>query len=425
MHRKAHPHNSIFGIAWNSVTALMIVLLVLIIVVLFIVFTAQSAQAQTFTVIHNFTAGRDGSDPMAGLTTDGENFYGTTSSGGKYGYGTVFKLVQKGSAWIFTPLYSFAGGYDGANPYARVTLGPDGNLYGTTFYGGGGSCHSCGTVFQLRPPPTPPSALAPWNETVLHRFTGRDGENPGGDLIFDQSGSIYGTTANGGDGRYGTVYKLTPSDGVWTETVLHSFQGPDGAYPYSGVVFDESGSLYGVTYSGDPYTYGTVYELSPSGSSWTQQTLYGFSDTNEGGNPYGGLVIDPLGNLYGTTSGFGVGGDGTAFELTPARGGWTFTTLYAFPGLGLYGGPLDKLVMDAAGNLYGTTQGGGPYGAGRVFKLTLSPGGWTYTSLHDFTGGSDGGDQFGGLVFGANGNIYGATLYGGTYGYGVVWEITP
>ena len=345
--------------------------------------------------------------------------------------GTVFKLRHYGSSWVLTTLYTFGeGNNDGANPEARVSIAQDGSLYGTTLTGES----EVGSVFRLRPAAAAPkSALAAWSETVLYRFSldGSDGQEPEGDLLFDPSGNIYGTTFTGGIHSNGVIYELTPSDGGWTQSVVYAARNNgDGMEPRGGVVSDGSGNLYGVFGYGGPHNYGAVYELSPSGSGWTEQTVYGFTFGSDGGFPFGGLIMDSSGNLYGTTSSGGCGGGGTVFELTPGNGGWTFNTLYSFSGVGNYSGPRDKLVMDAAGNLYGTTYSTGAYQAGSVFELTPSNGGWTFTSLHDFDF-LDGYDPVCSLVFDANGNLYGTTSLGGTGtgcnggGCGVVFEITP
>lgn len=409
-----------------------------------------AAQGQTFQVIHNFTGGGDGAGPAAGLTLDiAGNLYGTAQGGG-VGYGVVFKLRHSGSAWVLTPLYSFGGGSDGSFPDGRVAVAQDGTLYGTTSRGGSGNgCqgYGCGTVFRLTPSPTAPrTALTPWSETVFFRFTGgSDGAVPSGDLTFDQSGNVYGTAGQGGlqtncsGYGCGVVYELTPSGGSWTETVLYSFegysysgQGYDGSSPSGGVVFDRAGNLYGATANGGQYVQGEVYQLSPSGSSWTEQILYSFTGHPDGWSPTGGLIMDSSGNLYGATTGGGNNacggyGCGTVFEVTPNNGGWSFNTLYQFTGLGYENncGPWDKLLMDDAGSLYGTTFCGGPIGLGTVFKLTPSNGGWAYTDLHDFTNHGDGYGPIGSVMLDANGNLYGTAFYGGANGHGIVWEITP
>ncbi len=378
----------------------------------------QPAQAQTYSVIYNFTDGADGGYPEAGLTIDrGGNLYGTTNAGG-VGYGGVFKLAHKGSGWTFNPLYNFEGGIDGAGTYSRVVFGPDGSLYGVTFGTDGGN----GTVFKLQPPVTAcKSVLCPWKETVLYRFTGgSDGANPEGDLTFDQAGNIYGATQGGGYG-YGVVYELTASNGGWTESVLHYFERTtDGVFPAAGVVLDKSGNLYGTTAYGSPHGLGVVYQLTPSGAGWSENLLYTFLGGSDGGVPLAGLSFDNSGNLYGATSQDGTGGGGAAFELTPANGGWSFSVLYSFAGCG----PEASLVFDQAGNLYGTTPCGGANGEGAAFKLTPSSGAWTYTSLHDFDG-TDGAFPVSNVVFDVNGNLYGTASEGGANNAGVVFEITP
>src|SRR5208283_1131142 len=231
--------------------------------------------------------------------------------------------------------------------------------------GGGTGCESgagCGTVFNLRPPAHFTShVLGSWTETVLYRFTGgSDGDSPrSADLLFDHAGNLYGTTVFGGGGNCqggcGTVYKLTRSGDNWTESIIHAFsESGDGQQPWAGVIFDQGGSLYGTTAQGGAYRYGTAYQLVPSGSGFAERLLYSFQGTNDGGIPYGGLISDPAGNLYGATCCNSSGGDGTVFELTRSQN-WAFSVLYSFPAWGSYG----SLIMDAAGNLYGTISEGG------------------------------------------------------------------
>jgi uncharacterized repeat protein (TIGR03803 family) len=402
--------------------------------------SAQTIHAQTLTVIYNFTGGSDGLEPQAGLTIDkAGNLYGTAIVGGRGGYGTVFKLTHINSGWIFIPLYSFTGGNDGAQPRARLVFGPEGSLYGTTIQGGGGNgCggQGCGTVFKLRPAPTAcKTALCQWSETVLYRFAGAlDGGEPSGAVTFDQAGNIYGATAQGGPqsrncflGSCGTVYKLTPLNGGWTESVLYSFAGgTDGQWPVGSVIFDSTGNLYGSTngggLSGGSYGYGTIFQLIPSGSSWSETILHAFQGGNDGQGQQDSPIFDKSGSLHGTTAGGGTGGGGTVYELKPSNGVWTLTTLYDLTGTA---GPGGGVIMDAAGNLYATTQLDGVHQQGSAFKLTPSNNAWTYTSLHDFTGGGDGKLPYCSLTMDASGNLYGTTSQGGTYGYGVVFEITP
>ena len=410
--------------------------------ILLMVTASQRAEAQTFTTLHSFS-GLDGGMPTAGLTMDGAgNLYGTTQYGGTADYGSVFKLVHTGGSWILHPLYSFpndGGGNDGAEPYAGVTIGPDGNLYGTTTRGGGSA--QFGTVFKLSPPASVcRSTLCPWTETVLYRFSGgSDGRVPYGRVVFDRAGNLYGTTNLGGVGicregvGCGVVFKLTRSGSGWVETVLYSFRNlPDGAYPVSGLVFDQAGSLYGTTSGGGMRcslgSCGTVFQLAPSGSGWTETVLYSFTFGDDGAYPSGGLIFDNSGNLYGTTE-VGISNDGTVFELTPSGGQWTYTLLYSLMSEhGGVGGPLGTLAMDATGNLYGAAnEGDGSCapGCGTVFKLTPSAGGWGYSLIHEFMGGSDGGMPYDGLILDRNGNLYGTDSTAGAGGGGVVFEITP
>ncbi len=431
------PHIRIFGTNLPATTAMpaqqpqhrgwLRIAVALAITFMLSVVATQTAQAQTFNVIHTFTGGGDGANPFAGVTLDqAGNVYGTTD-GGYSGYGTVYKLTHKGSGWTLNVLYTFNGS-DGANPDARVIFGPNGTLYGTTHSGGNG------TVFNLRPFPSAcRSALCPWMETVLYAFEGspNDGANPGnGDLLFDQAGNIYGTTYTGGADNWGAVYELTPSGSVWQESVLHSFSFGDGAFPSAGVISDNAGNLYGTTDAGGSPPNGTVFELMQS-TGWTENLLYNFQNGNDGSYPEAGLIFDHSGNLYGASVTGGSGGGGTVFKLTPSGNSWTYSPVYSFTGNPYgYCGPHGSLVMDGAGNLYGSTYCDGANGLGSVFKLTPSGNSWTYDSLHDFTGGSDGEYPYCNVVFDSNGNLYGTASNGGDLncgvtGCGVVWEITP
>jgi uncharacterized repeat protein (TIGR03803 family) len=349
------------------------------------ILASTSAQAQTFTVLQSFTGGPDGDSPSPGLKLDrAGNLYGTTDLGGA-GYGTVFKMTHKSGGWLFIRLYSFGGQSDGIKPRA-IIIGPNGGLYDTTQVGGAGGVgcgfYGCGTVFSLAPPPhAPPNILGGWRKTTLHLFTGiPDGANPNGDLVFDQAGNIYGTTIQAGMYNWGTVYELTPDSGGLTESVLYAFSGNnDAANPTSGVVLDKAGNLYGTAFGGS-YGSGTVYQLTPSPSGWGEHIIYTFQNGSDGFGPVG-VIFDQSGNLYGTTYSGGSGNGGTVFELIPSNGGWTFNLLYSLTSQGGSGnpGPHARLVMDAGGSLYGTTYYEGAYGHGSVFKLTPSNGGWGFT----------------------------------------------
>ncbi len=407
---------------------------------LVLLLTLGVAQAQTFKVIHDFSGGADGANPYTGLTPYAPgSFYGTAYFGGTANQGVVFSLNRVGSNWSLTPLYSFQGGSDGAQPFAAITIGPDGALYGTTENGGNFGCngYGCGTLYSLHPSPTIcKTANCPWKETQLVQFQGGvDGADPFGALIFDQAGNIYGTTQVGGTSQEclpvgvgcGTVYMLTRNGNSWIKTRLWSFgQAVQGKEPFNGLVMDKSGNLYGTTFIGGQPEEGTVFQLTQGQFGWMENDIYVFQGGNDGGLPYVGLIFDQAGNLYGAASDAGSGAGGTVFELTPSGSNWNYSVLYGLtnPG-GVECGPFGTLVMDAAGNLYGTTRCDGAYHGGSVFKLTRSGNTWTYSSLHDFTGLADGGNPYSSLVFDANGNIYGTASRGGAYSRGVIFEITP
>jgi uncharacterized repeat protein (TIGR03803 family) len=393
----------------------------------------QSANAQTYRVLHNFTGGRDGAFTSMGLTMVGTgNLFGTASQGGQYGYGSTFNMKRAGSAWTFSTIYSFQGGNDGYDPFARVIVGPGGSLYGTTSEGGGGFCNGggCGTFFNLQPPTAICKApRCDWTKTILYRFTGfGDGRGLSGDLLFDHSGNVFGTSGGGGDLGGGSVYELTPLGGDWTASAHYDFtESRYGRDPQSGVISDSAGKLYGTTQAAGSHGFGTVFELTPTSSGWALTVLYAFQGSSDGMAPIGGLLFDQAGNLYGTASSGGSGGGGTVFELTPSGGGWAFNLVYSFRGSS---GPFAGLTSDAAGNLYGTTVGGGTYQHGSVFKLTPTNGSWVETDIYSFTGGSDGDAPRSIVTLDATGNLYGTTYTGGAndcggQGCGVVWEITP
>jgi uncharacterized repeat protein (TIGR03803 family) len=306
------------------------------------------------TLLYTFSGGADGKHPNAGLVRDAAgNFYGTTSSGGASGIGTVFKLSKTGKE---TVLHSFAGyPTDGASPYAGLILDGAGNLYGTTTSGG---ASDEGTVFKLD---------SSGQESVLYSFRGDpDGANPFAALVQDAAGNLYGTTFYGGTyercGGYGcgTVFELKASG---KEEVLFDFTSMEGSWPYSNLVLD-SAILYGTTEAGGDEGYGTAFSLKAG----VVTVLHSFTGAGgDGESPYAGLIRDAKGNLYGTTSRGGAFGDGMAFKLDKSG---NETVLYSFTGLpdGAY--PLAGLIRDAKGNLYGTTEGGDPWRGGVVFELS-------------------------------------------------------
>lgn len=387
--------------------------------------TAESSES----VLYNFKGGRDGSNPMGALVADrAGNLYGTTAEGGSSncptGCGTVFRLTPpaaQGGSWTETVLYRFTTGSDGAAPESNLIFDAAGSLYGTT--AGGGDASSDGTVFRLTPPSAPGGA---WSETVLYRFTGHsDGKVPLAGLVFDQNGNLYGTTVFGGTTSAGIVFQLTPQateGGAWTETVLHTFgHGNDGLDPEAGLIFDNRGALYGTTITG------TVFKLSPP--SWTESVLFNFTGGGNNGS-WPCALIFRKGSLYGLSRlGGSLANTGTAFQLSPAGGGtWTETALYSFTGGDDGGEPCGTLTADQAGNLYGTASGNGLNIPGTVFQLTppSAPGGaWTETTLHKFGGDRDGVAPLAGVIFGKGGALYGTTSGGGSSGRGTVFRVAP
>ena len=384
-----------------------------LILVLAAAFGDPCASAQTFSLFYQFKAGRDGSQPYANVIVDGKgNLYGTTTIDGVYGYGTVFKITSAGKEIV---LHSFTGtNGDGANPTTPLFRDAAGNLYGTTSAGGlyGGACASggCGTVFRID---------STGKETILYRFAGNptDGQIPEQGLVRDQAGNLYGTTFQGGTVFGGIVFKI---DSAGNETVLHNFSGSsgDGYFPFGGsLLLDSAGNLYGTTFFGGSLGAGTVYKLDSSGNV-TVLYNYGFS----GGSPYepsGTLTLGPAGSLYGATYYGGSFNFGTIFKLQQSGAEKVLHSFSAADGDGAI--PGGGLVLDSAGNLYGTTNSGGDLYYGTVFKL--DPGG-TETVLHSFSG-TDGRLPELGLVRDSSGNLYGTTQYGGAYGGGVVFKITP
>ena len=373
----------------------------------------------------------------------------------------ILALVSTASAeWNEKVLYSFQGGAnDGATPAGGAVFDSAGNLYGATTQGGGDDCpiDQCGTVFELTPPHSKGDS---WTETLLHIFKGNgsgDGNTPAGSVILDSAGNLYGTTAYGGNGNCillgtkagcGTVFELSPpkqKGGRWTETLLHNFQGGnDGYFPNGNLVFDKAGNLYGATMFGggkgtscNPYYQycGTVFELSrpkQKGGKWIEKVLHSFAGVDKGGppgdgaNPNGGLVLDSEGAVYGTTQAGGLNtcsthenqGCGTVFKLTPPtkKGSlWTETILHRFSGGDDGGQPNGALIFDAKGSLYGSAGGGNPSGGGIAFQLTASKAGrWKETVLHWFSDNGPGAFTAG-LIFDSSGNLYGPTAEGSEF----------
>ena len=379
---------------------------------------ARPAQAQTYETLYSFTGTSDGSEPASRLTLNNGNLYGTTYSGG-LGYGTVFELTPNGSGgWTQTTLYSFCpvtGCADGQNPtYSYVMFDSQGNLYGTAF---GGGASGYGVVFKLT------ASGGTWTESVIHSFANApDGANPVNGLIMDTTGNLYGTTYAGGTGAgNGCVFELSPSGNSWTEQIIYDINST-----YAGLTMDSTGNIYGTTY-------GSIFELKPNGSGgWVSNVLYSFTPANsatEGSDPNGTLVLDSLGNLYGTTLTGGANNAGVVFGvgLVKATGKWAEKVLFSFGGNAQFGPngatPFAGIVFDSKGNIYGTTKAGGQKGAGTVYELAAPAGGKGGYKEHvvlNFNG-ENGAVPLSGLIIDSSGYLYGTTYGGGANGQGSVF----
>jgi uncharacterized repeat protein (TIGR03803 family) len=383
------------------------------------------AQEQT---LYSFSAISNGSEPNSLVLGADGNLYGTAASGGAHDVGVVFQLTPvTGGGWTESVLYSFTGGSDGKNP-GTLIFGADGNLYGTAYNGGNANCPAgCGTVFQLIP--------GSGTFSVIHTFQGRtDGHFPRG-LVFDAAGNLYGTTFQGGTSNAGLVYQLVPTtSGPWTENLLYTFMGgKDGTWPNPRLTLDSAGNVYGSTQIGGvaPNGYGTAFKLSLISGAWKRMQIayfIGGGAQGFGTYPNFGLIADGAGNVYGTTSGGGGGDSGNVFRLEPSPlgGRWQLNVLHFFLG-GPQGSVPNALVRDSADNLFGTAFTGGstncPVGCGTIFRLQpASSGPWSFTSLYSFTGENDGANP-NSLISDAAGNLYGTTAGGGSSGLGAVFEL--
>jgi uncharacterized repeat protein (TIGR03803 family) len=395
-------------------------------------FFASNIWAQvTEQDLHDFdSTGNQGQSTLLQDSTG--RLFGTTYTGGNLncgfseGCGTVFVLHQVAGAWGYTRLYTFHTTTEGLEPRGNLVFDAAGNLYGTTASGGGAAFP--GTVFKLTAPGSGRSTL-----TNIHVFGGSgDGTVPWGGLTIDASGNLYGTTRSGGAHSKGTVFKLTPSsDGSWSESVLYSFgaSSSDGNQPMVTVTLDTAGNIYGTTEFGGTKNFGTVFQLSPNSSGgWTETVIHSVTN-NEWPYPVSPILIGATGKLYGSTSG-GAFQRGEIFELAPGVGGtWTEKLIYTFNGTPSDGsGPEGPLVLDSAGNFYGTTVSGGLSGLnnGTVFQLhPNSDGAWSEHVVYSFAGGTDGIEPEAGITFGRGGAMFGMTVAGGTQGQGMIFQITP
>jgi uncharacterized repeat protein (TIGR03803 family) len=340
----------------------------------------KGRKSWTYKVLYSFTGNTDGGSVTGSLVLDSQgNLYGVASTGGDDYKGNVFELSpSQGGGWALTVLYSFTAGSDGGYPQGGVILDKAGNLYGTTYYGGllsDCSGAGCGVVFELSP-----GLDGSWTESVLHSFTETEGALPNSEMVFGAKGILYGTTSAGGTSTNcegspangcGTVFRLAPSEGGWTETTLLSFDVANGDFPES-VIFHD-GKVYGTTFGGGSQSEGTVFELTLTKSGATEEVIHSFGSGTDATQPTGSVFFGNKGNLYGSASrggnsGCGGQGCGAIFELTPSGGSWTESILYQFTGSNDGGEPYGTPIL-SKGELVGTASSGGASGYGTVFGL--------------------------------------------------------
>jgi len=387
---------------------------------------AQPAGAQTENVIYNFAVGSGvGGGPMGGLIADSAgNLYGAAGSNDG---GAAYELIpSSGGVWTLKVLHEF-GSSGLVGPYTGFTRDAAGNLYGASTFGGS---NGWGAVFELKP-----ISNGTWREQTLYSFSNSnvDGHYPAATLTLDAAGNLYGATQQGGLKNVGVVFKLTPSatGGGWKETILYSLPYKEEHWNFSDypLAMDASGNLYGVTNTGGALGGGYVFKLSPTHSGpWAFTTLYSFGLWGSGPlSPWSGVVFDSAGNLYGVTAGGGTEGVGTVYQLSPSSGGrWRERTLVNFPSsCSPTCRPESGIVVDSSGNIFGTAIGGA-FSFGSAYKVSPNGDGtWTLTSLHDFVSGNDAAYPTSGALLDISGKLYGTSGEGGTSNRGTVYEITP
>lgn len=392
---------------------------------LFLLPAASLASAQVHgRVLYTFSRYPGCENPNTGLIADGHgNLYGTTLAGGSAGDGCVFEISPSPTGWQEIVLHGFSGN-DGSGPDGTLIFDRAGNLYGTA---GQGGAYALGVVFELSP-----SADGTWAESTLYSFGGWEGDGwgPRGKLVLDSDGDIYGT-AGGGPNGAGTIFRLSPSDGGWIETILYSFisgiNGPGGDDPVGGLVMDREGRLYGVTTDGGEHGGGAVFELTPSeGGSYTERIIHSFNGTD--GSYPDSLAMDKNGNLYATTAFGGLGWGAVTELIKQPDGRWGENILHVMNSNDGYW-VVGPAVFDEAGNLYAAAELGAINGMGSVFMLTPTQSGpWTETVLHkfdfQFPDGEDGRSPYAGVIL-VGGKLFGTTSGGGINNVGIVFEIAP
>ncbi|MGA8326273.1 MAG: choice-of-anchor tandem repeat GloVer-containing protein [Candidatus Cybelea sp.] len=377
----------------------------------------------TSHTIWNFGQGEDGRYPQAPLIAAGNgSFFGTTATGGQFDGGTVFKLTRSRSGYQEKVIWSFgASQSDGRSPNDGLIEDSSGALYGTTYAGGDGACYNgCGTVFKLTP------SGGAYTEQILHAFSGAsDGVSPYGSVLEDSTGALYSTTIFGGVNGAGTVFKLTPSGSTYAEQIIWSFGGKsDGTCPYTQLIAGKRGVLYGTTLTGGLRNDGTVFEIKPSKSGYTEDVLWNFGGPGDGACVYAPLIRQ-RNYLYGLTYSLGAYLVGTAFQITLQGPHPTERVIWSF-GHGQDGSyPANGgLTADSAGTLYGSTLFGGSGNYGSIFALTPTGAKFSERVVLSFNHG-DGSNPDAAPLLKRSGVLYGTTLTGGAYNEGTVYELQP
>lgn len=399
----------------------------------FVVPPTHAAGGPSETILYSFTGQGDGAYPYGALIFDqAGDLYGTTQKGGTHNAGTVFKLTPSNGGWTETVIYNFGShADDGGYPQSDLVFDPSGNLYGTTVSGGR---YDDGTVFQLSP-----SSNGTWTETVLYSFACCSGDafGPVAGVYLDASGNVFGTTEWGGTGPCqgenpgcGAFYELTKSSSGWKEAILYNFQGtPDSALPYGDLTRDSAGNFYGTTLWGGSFEYaGSVYKLSQAADGTWSNTVIFTQNADESGpsGEIGAPALDSQGNLF-------ISSEGDAFELSPSSSGYIYADLYHYSGGIQPANPYSGLVWANPNVLYGTTSWGGggglnqcsSSGCGTIYKLKRTNGVWQGSVAWRFRDSANGWYPTGNVILDKSGHLYGTTVNGGAYGYGVVYEITP
>jgi uncharacterized repeat protein (TIGR03803 family) len=387
---------------------------------------AVSGPVSKERVLYNFrgTPAGDGENPYGALLPGPDGtLYGTTTQGGTvtaqcpYGCGTVFALTPSGSGYSETVLYRFQGGSDGWYPESALIADTAGALYGTTTLGG---TNDKGTVFKNT------AAGSGYSESVLHVFGAGDGALPEAGLLLSANGALFGTTMQGGANGKGIAYELMPSGSGYAYTIVYAFGSypGDGTAPYAPLIADQTGALYSTTEFGGSAGFGSVFKLTPARSGYAESLLYSFQGGRDGAGPFGGLLADSEGSLFGTTPNGGAHGQGTVYALTPSRSGYRENVLHSFR-IGIDATNPEATLVTSGGSIYGTTPGINR-GRGAIFSLTPVGGKFVEREVYRFPdGGRRGANPVGGLIADAQGNLYGPAVFGGSKGFGAIYEFSP